>query len=100
MCKAPLDVPRCPAVDANLLSGSVATKNPVAARVMVNRVWGHLLGQGIVRSTENFGSSGTAPSHPQLLDTLAVEFIDEGWSGEVFDSQDRDVKSLPNELGL
>lgn len=55
-------------------------ENPLTARVMVNRVWKHLIGRGIVPSTENFGSTGQAPSHPELLDYLAVELMDSGWS--------------------
>lgn len=55
-------------------------QNPLTARVMVNRIWQHLLGNGIVRTPEDFGSSGQAPSHPELLDYLAVEFMNQGWS--------------------
>jgi hypothetical protein len=54
--------------------------NPLTARVMVNRVWQHLIGQGIVPSTENFGVTGQLPSHPELLDHLAVRFVQSGWS--------------------
>jgi cytochrome c553 len=54
--------------------------NPLTARVMVNRVWQHMLGQGIVTSTENFGITGQAPSHPELLDYLAVRFVESNWS--------------------
>jgi len=54
--------------------------NPLTARVMVNRIWLHLIGQGIVTSTENFGSTGQMPSHPELLDYLAVRFVESGWS--------------------
>ena len=54
--------------------------NPLTARVMVNRIWQHLIGKGIVTSTENFGVTGQAPSHPELLDHLAVQFVDSGWS--------------------
>ncbi len=55
-------------------------ENPLTARVMVNRIWQHLLGAGIVATTEDFGSTGQAPSHPALLDYLALKFIDSGWS--------------------
>ncbi len=57
-----------------------ARDNPLTARVMVNRIWQHLLGQAIVTSTDNFGATGQAPSHPELLDWLAVTFMDDGWS--------------------
>ncbi len=57
-----------------------STDNPLTARVMVNRVWLHLLGNGIVRTPEDFGSTGEAPTHPELLDYLAVQFMDDGWS--------------------
>ncbi len=54
--------------------------NPFPARVLVNRVWHHLFGRGIVPSTDNFGVLGQAPTHPELLDFLAREFQREGWS--------------------
>jgi len=52
----------------------------LAARVLANRVWHHLIGRGIVRTVDNFGRTGEAPSHPELLDHLAREVIDSGWS--------------------
>jgi hypothetical protein len=54
--------------------------NPLTARVIVNRVWHWLLGAGIVRTTDNFGISGESPSHPELLDYLALRFMQDGWS--------------------
>lgn len=55
-------------------------KNPLASRVIVNRVWHHLFGEGIVRTTDNFGVTGDRPSHPELLDHLAHRFVSNGWS--------------------
>ncbi|MGC6441554.1 MAG: PSD1 and planctomycete cytochrome C domain-containing protein [Rubripirellula sp.] len=55
-------------------------ENPLTARVMVNRIWMHLLGVGIVSSMEDFGSTGQSPSHPELLDYLAIRFVQSGWS--------------------
>lgn len=54
--------------------------NPLTARVMANRVWLHLMGQGIVPTPDNFGFMGMKPTHPELLDYLAVTFMDNGWS--------------------
>jgi hypothetical protein len=54
--------------------------NPLTARVMVNRVWHYLLGAGLVRTPDNFGHMGERPTHPELLDRLAIEFVDDGWS--------------------
>ena len=64
--------------------------NPLTARVMVNRVWHHLFGAGIVRTVDNFGATGERPSHPELLDHLAMKFVENNWS----------VKSIIREIVL
>jgi len=63
------------------LAEAIASKdNPLTARVMVNRIWGWHFGRGIVATPGNFGKMGIAPSHPELLDWLATEFVRQGWS--------------------
>jgi hypothetical protein len=54
--------------------------HPLTARVMANRIWHHLMGRGIVPSVDNFGLNGQLPTHPELLDWLALEFRSKGWS--------------------
>jgi hypothetical protein len=55
-------------------------ENPLSARVIVNRIWHHHFGRGIVASLDNFGKMGELPTHPELLDWMAVEFMNKGWS--------------------
>jgi len=65
-------------------------RNPLLARVMVNRVWKHHFGHGLVRTADNFGLTGDRPTHPELLDWLARRFMETGWS----------VKALHREILL
>ncbi|MCC6588018.1 MAG: PSD1 domain-containing protein [Bryobacterales bacterium] len=60
----------------------IAKENPLTARVMVNRIWQRHFGEGIVGTPNNFGKKGEAPTHPELLDWLATEFMREGWSAK------------------
>ncbi len=72
---------------ANALASS---GNSLTSRVIVNRVWYWMVGRGLVASVDNFGTSGSRPSHPELLDYLAQRFIQEGWS----------IKKLVREIAL
>lgn len=67
-----------------------SSDNPLTARVMVNRIWQRLLGEGIVRTPNDFGATGEKPTHPLLLDYLANRFVENGWS----------VKSMIREIVL
>jgi hypothetical protein len=75
---------------AELAEWLTSDQNPLTPRVIVNRVWEHLFGQGLVQTVDNFGVTGDVPSHPELLDYLAIRFRAEGWS----------VKKLVRELVL
>ena len=63
-----------------LAEETVSPENPLFARVAVNRLWHHLFGRGLVPSVDDFGPMGRTPSHPDLLDWLATDFIANGWS--------------------
>ncbi|MCH9723380.1 MAG: DUF1553 domain-containing protein [Planctomycetes bacterium] len=65
-------------------------QNPLTSRVIVNRVWKHLFGKGLVRSVDNFGHLGEQPTHPELLDYLSQQFVEQGWS----------IKTLIHEIML
>jgi cytochrome c553 len=81
MTKSPLRIP--PGTSGRLeLANWIASKdNPLTARVMANRVWLHLFGRGLVPTADNFGAGGRPPTHPELLDHLALAFMnDDGWS--------------------
>ena len=85
-----LTVPNAAPIPANqsgrleLAQWLTSPDNSLASRVIVNRVWRHLFGRGIVSSVDNFGTTGDIPSHPELLDHLAARFVEEGWSIKKF----------------
>lgn len=68
------------AESGRLQLAEVVSQHPLAARVMVNRIWHHLFGQGLVRTVDNFGTLGEPPTHPELLEWLAGQFVEDGWS--------------------
>ena len=75
-----MSVPKNQSGRLELAKWLTSRQNPLTARVMVNRIWRHLFGAGLVRTMDDFGATGEAPSHPELLDYLAVKFMDGGWS--------------------
>ncbi len=77
---APLKLKEGASGRLELANWIASPEHPLTARVYVNRIWHHLFGQGLVRTVDNFGATGEAPSHPELLDWLAAEFVADGWS--------------------
>lgn len=75
-----LDIPKGSSGRLELADWIASPDNTLTARVIVNRVWHWLFGRGLVETVDNFGASGAAPSHPELLDHLARQFIADGWS--------------------
>jgi hypothetical protein len=75
--------PKMPAKESGrreLADWLASADNPLTARVIVNRAWHWLMGAGLVRTTDNFGTTGEKPSHPELLDAMALQFVEDGWS--------------------
>jgi hypothetical protein len=83
-------VPRTVSGRLQIADWLVSNDNPITARVFVNRIWHYLFGRGLVATCDNFGVTGMRPDHPELLDYLAIRFMENGW----------DIKSLIRDIML
>ena len=77
--RAKTNLPQTQKSRLDLAEWLVSEQNPLTARVTANRIWAHFFGRGIVATTQDFGTTGAAPTHPQLLDTLALELLENNW---------------------
>lgn len=75
----PLQIPEDTSGRLQLAEWIASDRNPLTARVVVNRIWLQLFGRGLVATPDDFGMAGQPPSHPALLDRLAVQFVEDGW---------------------
>jgi hypothetical protein len=101
----PLNIPTGSSGRLQLAQWLTRPNNPLTARVMVNRIWQHHFGKGIVATPSNFGRRGEAPTHPELLDWLARGFIADGWSikaihREILLSKTYQLAGMDDEAGL
>ena len=77
----PFNLPKSQSGRLEMANWIASSANPLTSRVFVNRVWLHLIGEGLVRTPDNFGKMGRRPTHPELLDYLAATFVDDDrWS--------------------
>jgi hypothetical protein len=101
----PLNIPKGASGRLQLAQWLTRPENPLTARVMVNRIWQHHLGKGLVGTPSNFGTRGEPPTHPKLLDYLAARFVAGGWSlkalhREIVLSKTYQMASSDDEAGL